>query len=279
MTKSALTMLLEGIAQYDLLTAEEERDYLQKAQRGDIDARDIMIQHNLKLVVNVAKKFNNRGVDLEDLIQEGSEGLIVAIQRFDLASEYKFSTYAYYWIIQRIYKVIQNKSRVIRVPVYIHEIINRISLAKEQLCKNGEKVTVSSIAETIGESEKKVKMAMRHMKRNLSLEYEKENSEFSNTIEQKTFELPEIQFEKNEEDIDRRKAIFDALDTLSSRAQEVLYYRFGLDGKPEGRTLKEVAELIGCSKERVRQVEKKALQTLKAGGGRTERRRRLREYV
>lgn len=272
-------MLLEDIARYDLLTAEEERDYLQKAQNGDVDARDIMIQHNLKLVVNVAKKFINRGVDLEDLIQEGSEGLIVAIQRFDLESEYKFSTYAYYWIIQRIYKVIQNKSRVIRVPVYIHEIINRISLAKEELCKNGEKATVSNIAEAIGENEKKVKMAMRHMKRNLSLEYEKENSEFSNTIEQKTFELPEVQFEKSEEDMDRRKAIFDALDTLSSRAQEVLYYRFGLDGKPGGRTLKEVAELIGCSKERVRQVEKKALQTLKAGGGRTERRRRLREYV
>ncbi|WP_088362440.1 sigma-70 family RNA polymerase sigma factor [Bacillus cereus] len=89
MTKSALTMMLEDIEQYDLLTAEEESEYLQKAQRGDIDARNILIQHNLKLVVNIAKKYKNRGVDLEDLIQEGTEGLIVAIQRFDLEKEYK----------------------------------------------------------------------------------------------------------------------------------------------------------------------------------------------
>ncbi|MED2737507.1 sigma-70 family RNA polymerase sigma factor [Bacillus toyonensis] len=90
MTKSALTTMLEDIAKYDLLTAEEERDYLQKAQRGDIDARDILIQHYLKLVVNVAKKYKNRGVDLEDLIQEGTVGLIDAIQHYDSASEYKF---------------------------------------------------------------------------------------------------------------------------------------------------------------------------------------------
>ncbi|MGN5650546.1 sigma-70 family RNA polymerase sigma factor [Bacillus sp. Brlt_9] len=89
MTKSALTMMLEDIEQYDLLTAEEESEYLQKAQRGDIDARNILIQHNLKLVVNIAKEYKNRGVDLEDLIQEGTEGLIDAIERFDLEKEYK----------------------------------------------------------------------------------------------------------------------------------------------------------------------------------------------
>ncbi|MED4285470.1 sigma-70 family RNA polymerase sigma factor [Priestia megaterium] len=279
MTKSALTMLLEDISPYKLLNEEEEKAYLSLAQEGDREARDIMINHNLKLVVNVAKRFNKRGVELEDLIQEGSEGLIVAIERFDLNSGYKFSTYAYYWIMQRIYKVVQNKSRTIRVPVYIHEMINRISIAKEELYAQGKKPTVDAIAKLIGEEERKVKVAMRHMKRNLSLEYEKENSEFSNTIEQETFDRPEVKFEQSEEVNECKRAIFDALDTLSDRAQEVLILRFGLDGVSEGRTLKDVSEIVGISKERVRQIEKKALETLREGGGRTERRRRLREYV
>lgn len=281
MTKSALTMLLEAISHYKLLDEQEERNYLAKAQEGDKEARDLMINHNLKLVVNVAKRFNNRGVEMEDLIQEGSEGLIVAIERFDLNSDYKFSTYAYYWIMQRIYKVVQNKSRTIRVPVYIHEMINRISIAKEKLFTEGISPTVEAIAKEIDEEPRKVKVAMRHMKRNLSLEYEKENSEFSNTIEQNTYDQPEEKFEQDEEVGERKRAIFDALDTLSDRAQQVLILRYGLDGEgsKDGRTLKEVSELVGISKERVRQIEKKALETLREGGGRTERRRRLREYV
>lgn len=281
MTKSALTMLLEGISQYKLLSEDEERKYLNLAQEGDKEARDIMINHNLKLVVNVGKRFNNRGVDLEDLIQEGSEGLIVAIERFDLESDYKFSTYAYYWIMQRVYKVVQDKSRTIRVPVYIHEMINRISIAKEELHTNGIVPSVEAIAQFIGEEERKVKVAMRHMKRNLSLEYEKENSEFSNTIKQNTFEQPETMYEDSEEVNERKRAILDALETLSYRAQQVLILRYGLDGegKNDGRTLKEVSEMVGISKERVRQIEKKALETLREGGGRTDRRRRLREYV
>jgi RNA polymerase sigma factor (sigma-70 family) len=281
MTKSALTMLLESISQYKILDENEEREYIARAQNGDKKARDIMINHNLKLVVNVAKRFNNRGIDMEDLIQEGSEGLIVAIKRFDLNSDYKFSTYAYYWIMQRVYKAVQNQSRTIRVPVYIHEMINRIALAKEKLISNGFNPTVELISKEIGEEPRKVKVAIRYMKRNLSLEYEKENSEFSNTIEQTTFDQPEEKIEQDEETVERKKAIFDALDTLSDRAQQVLTLRYGLDGKgsEDGRTLKEVSELVGISKERVRQIEKKALETLREGGGRTERRRRLREYV
>lgn len=281
MTKSALSMLLDDISQYKLLNEEEEKHHLRLAQEGDKESRDVMINHNLKLVVNVAKRFNNRGVELEDLIQEGSEGLIVAIERFDLKTDFKFSTYAYYWIMQRVYKVVQNKSRLIRVPVYIHELINRISIAKEELYANGEMPTLELIAAHTGEDLRKIKAAMRHMKRNLSLEYEKENSEFSNTIEQETFDRPDVKFELNENLNDRQRAIFDALDTLSDRAQEVLILRFGLDGisSSDGRTLKEVSEMVGISKERVRQIEKKALETLREGGGRTERRRRLREYV
>lgn len=281
MTKSALSMLLDDISHYKLLNEEEEKHHLRLAQEGDKESRDVMINHNLKLVVNVAKRFNNRGVELEDLIQEGSEGLIVAIERFDLKTDFKFSTYAYYWIMQRVYKVVQNKSRLIRVPVYIHELINRISIAKEELYANGEMPTLELIAAHTGEDLRKIKAAMKHMKRNLSLEYEKENSEFSNTIEQKTFDCPDVKFELNENFNDRQRAIFDALDTLSDRAQEVLILRFGLDGisSSDGRTLKEVSEMVGISKERVRQIEKKALETLREGGGRTERRRRLREYV
>lgn len=281
--RSSLTMHLDNISEYNLLTEEEEKLYLSQAQNGDENARNIMVNHNLKLVVNVAKRFNKRGVELEDLIQEGSEGLIVAIERFDLSSGYKFSTYAYYWIMQRIYKVVQNKSRTIRVPVYIHEMINRISLAKEEIYAKGENPTVAAISKYIGEEARKVKIAMRHMKRNLSLEYEMmENSAFSNTIEQETFDKPDVKYEQTEEVNERKRAIMDALDTLSERAQEVLILRYGLDGEDgsgERRTLKDVSEIVGISKERVRQLEKKALETLREGGGRTERRRRLRDYV
>lgn len=283
--KNGMSLLMERVREYELLEPDETMKYIKMAQEGDLEARNKMINHNLRLVVNIAKDYINRGVELEDLIQEGVEGLIVAIERFEIDRGIRFSTYAFQWIRQRVYKMVQDKSRTIRVPVYIHEIINRVTIAREKLLMQGkDNPSTKEIADLIGEEERKVKIAMKHLKMNLSLEYEKDRSDFTNLIEQNMFTVPEAKFEESQYVGDRKKAIFDALETLSDRQQKVLIYRYGLDQKDEDgfskmRTLKEVSEIIGISKERIRQLEKKALETLKEGGGRTDRRRRLREFV
>ena len=279
MNKTALSLLLKGISQYRLLTAEEERKYIQLAHNGDIKARNKMVKHNMRLVVNISRNYINRGIELEDLIQEGTEGLIDSINKFDLNSEYKFSTYAYYWIMQRVYRLVQDKSKTIRVPGYVYENMKRILTAQEELYAKGVHPTPAKIAEHLKMDEKKVNVAMSHMVHNLSLEYEYDKSEFLNKLEQNTYCAPEAKCLENEEMNERKRAIFDALETLSEKAQNVLILRYGLDGKSEGRTLKEVATIIGCSKERVRQLERRALETLREGGGRTERRRRLKQYA
>lgn len=272
-------MLLKGISQYQLLSVQEERKYLLLAQQGDLKARNIMVKHNMRLVVNISRNFINRGVELDDLIQEGAEGLIDSINKFDLNSKYKFSTYAYYWIMQRVYRLVQDKSKTIRVPGYVYENMKRILTAQEELYAQGIHPTPKKIADHLKMDEKKVNVAMSHMVHNLSLEYEYDKSEFLNKLEQNTYSAPEEKCLENEEMNERKRAIFDALETLSEKAQDVLILRYGLDGKSEGRTLKEVATIVGCSKERVRQLEKRALETLREGGGRTERRRRLKQYA
>ncbi|MGF7535649.1 RNA polymerase sigma factor RpoD/SigA [Bacillus mexicanus] len=283
--KNSLSLLMERVKEYGLLEEHQANKYIKMAQEGDLEARNKMITHNIRLVVNIAKDYADRGVELEDLIQEGVEGLIIAIEKFEIERGNKFSTYAFQWIRQRVYKMVQDKSRTIRVPVYIHEIINKVSRAREKFLIEGkDNPSTKEIADYIDVEERKVKIAMKHLKMNLSLEYEKDRSDFTNLIEQKTFIEPETKFAESQFVSDRNKTIFDALETLSDRQQKVLIYRYGLDQKDEDgfskmRTLKEVSDIIGISKERIRQLEKKALETLREGGGRTNRRRRLREFV
>lgn len=280
--ESSLTLFLEQISGYRLLTSDEERTYITQAQQGNTEARDIMIKHNLKLVVDISKSFMNRGVEIEDLIQEGTEGLMLAIEKFDLDTNFKFSTYSYYWIMQRVYKSVQSKSRNIRVPAYIHSLINKIIVAKDTLIEKELPPTIENITNFLNEDIEKVKVAYSHINWDLSWDFTLDDSVgIQDSFEQQTFVTPDKACLQNDFEKVRRNAIADALDTLSERAQEVLTLRYGLD-EPDslkGRTLKEVSEILGVSKERIRQIEKRALETLQAGGGRTDRRRRLREFV
>ncbi len=255
-------MYLREIGQVPLLTSEEEVELAKLVEKKDVEAKRRLTEANLRLVVSIAKRYMGRGLLLLDLIQEGNLGLIRAVEKFDYRLGYKFSTYATWWIRQAVTRAIADQARTIRVPVHAVETMNKLNrIQRELLQKSGREPTVLEIADALGVSPGKVRDIQKATQEPVSLETpvgDEEDSELGDFIEDEDADQPlELVFREL-----RREELFRVLDSLPARDRKVLELRFGLKGE-RPRTLEEVGERFGVTRERIRQVEAKTLNRLK----------------
>lgn len=270
----AVKMYLKEIGKIKLLSKEEEFALSKRIADGDLTAKNKLATSNLRLVVSIAKKYTGRGILFLDLIQEGNLGLIRAVEKFDYTKGYKFSTYATWWIRQAITRAIADQARTIRIPVHMIETINKLRKVSrnlfQELCR---KPTETEIAEKIGLTVDKVKEIIKIAQIPISLETpvgDEDGYLLRDIVEDDTSELPEKNMIKNslKEDIE------DLLGDLTEREGQVLKLRFGFeDGKQ--KTLEEVGRIYNVTRERIRQIESKALKKLQH----PKRSTRLQEYL
>lgn len=274
-TNDPVKMYLKEIGRVDLLTAKEEVEIAKRIEAGDEDARALLISANLRLVVSIAKKYVGRGMLFLDLIQEGNMGLIKAVEKFDYTKGFKFSTYATWWIRQAITRAIADQARTIRVPVHMVETINKLTRHQRQLVQElGREPTAEEIAAKMGEiTPEKVREIQKIALDPVSLETpigEEDDSHLGDFIEDKDAISPD-EYTNNQLLKDEINMV---LEGLTEREEKVLRLRFGLyDGKT--RTLEEVGREFNVTRERIRQIEAKALRKLKHPS----RSKRLRDFV
>ena len=255
-------MYLKEIGQIRLLTAEEEQELAARVAQGDKYAKDKLTEANLRLVVSIAKKYSGRGLHILDLIQEGNTGLIRAVDKFDYTKGNKFSTYATWWIRQAITRAIADQARTIRIPVHMVETINKVKKVSSQLLhENGHEPSAEEIAERLDMPVDKVREIMRVAQEPVSLETpigEEEDSHLGDFIPDEEAPVPA---EAASQTL-LKEQLADVLKTLTPREEKVLRLRFGLeDGRP--RTLEEVGKEFNVTRERIRQIEAKALRKLR----------------
>jgi RNA polymerase primary sigma factor len=259
----SLRLYLRAIGRVQLLTAEREVALAKRIERGDLYAKQEMVEANLRLVVSIAKGYLGRGLSFLDLIQEGSLGLIRAVEKFDYRKGYKFSTYATWWIRQAITRAIADQARTIRIPVHMVETINRLSRVQRQLLQDlGREPTVAEIAKELEVTPERVREIQKVAQEPISLETpvgEDEDSELGDLIEDGAIQSPADQVSK----LLRREELESVLNQLTDRERKVLELRFGLRGE-EPRTLEEVGQRFGVTRERIRQIEAKTLTKLQA---------------
>ncbi len=257
----SLRLYLRSIGRVDLLTAGGEVSLAKRIERGDMPAKQQMIEANLRLVVSIAKGYLGRGLSFLDLIQEGSLGLIRAVEKFDYRRGYKFSTYATWWIRQAVTRAIADKARTIRIPVHMVEKLNKVVHVERQLVQEfGREPTPEEIATELQWTTREVKDILRISQLPISLEKpigEEEDSELGDFVEDDAAESP---FELASENW-RRENVRRALDALPTREREVIEMRYGLTGQ-QARTLEEVGRAFGVTRERIRQIENNTLKKL-----------------
>ena len=243
---------------YDLLTFEQERELLKRAQTGDIEARNELIMHNMRLVKSIAGHYTCAGLDSDDLISIGSMGLIPAIEKFDLTSTHKFSTYATYWIKQAIRREIINQNRAVRIPANVQETYNKIRKATEALRQAlGHEPTKHQVAKAVGMTAKEVEEIT-------SFFMEPVSTDTTLTDEDETTVGDLIADENSIDPIDAiysvelKTMVSTVLNTLPEKEREVIKLRFGIDGHPQ-RSLEEVGAILGYSREWIRRIEERAL--------------------
>ncbi|MCR4940570.1 MAG: RNA polymerase sigma factor RpoD/SigA [Treponemataceae bacterium] len=258
-----LAMYLKEINRIPLLTREEEKELSVRAKAGDKAAKDKIVRANLRFVVNVAKKYQNRGLDLTDLISEGNIGLLTAIDRFDVTKGYHFISYAVWWIRQAILKAIYEKSKMIRLPLNRANELVQIEKARKAVGGNKtEEQEIRDIAEMLNMDKAHVRDLLNIARDMISLDSavnpsDADSSSLSEFVSDSLYEDPEehVMQASMKEDIDA------VLDSLTDKEAEVLRCRFGLNGK-ESMSLKEVGDVFHLTKERIRQIEKKAIRRL-----------------
>jgi RNA polymerase primary sigma factor len=261
MTTDSLQLFLNEAGRYPLLTAAEEVELAKRIERGDKEAKDLMINSNLRLVVSIAKKYQGHGISLLDLIQEGIIGLIRAVEKFDWRRGYKFSTYATWWIRQAVQRGVANKSRTIRIPVHIVEREQKISRAERALMTTLERdPTDEEIAEKSKLSLKHVQEVRAAARAVTSLDKPvgtEGEAAFGDLIAGENAEPSEevhVSLAEN--------AVRHAVETLPEREREVVKLRYGMDGDPDPKSLEEIGRQLGLTRERVRQIEAQALRRL-----------------
>ncbi len=255
-------MYLKEIGKIPLLSFEEEIELAKRMEEGDTDAKERLAEANLRLVVSIAKRYSGRGMQLLDLIQEGNLGLIKAVEKFDYRKGYKFSTYATWWIRQAITRAIADQSRTIRIPVHMVETINRMIRTSRQLVQDlGREPTTEEIAEKMGISAERVEELRQISLEPVSLESpvgDEEDSHLGDFIQDENMAAPADEAAYSL----LREQLEEVLDGLSEREKLVLKLRFGLeDGRPH--TLEEVGKQFHVTRERIRQIEAKALRRLR----------------
>ena len=257
-----IKMYLREIGQVPLLTHDEEIEYAKRAYEGDEEASQKLIESNLRLVVSIAKKHTNRGLKLLDLIQEGNIGLMKAVEKFEYTKGYKFSTYATWWIRQAITRAIADQGRTIRIPVHMIETINKIKKeSRIYLQETGKDASPEILAERLGMEVEKIKAIQEMNQEPISLETpvgSEEDSELGDFVEDQKTTSP---YEATNRAI-LREELDGVLKTLSPREEKVLRYRYGLDDSSP-KTLEEVGKIFNVTRERIRQIEVKALRKLR----------------
>ena len=267
-------MYLKEIGRVPLLTPEEEVDLAMRMEAGEEEAKRKLAEANLRLVVSIAKRYVGRGMLFLDLIQEGNLGLIKAVEKFDYRKGYKFSTYATWWIRQAITRAIADQARTIRIPVHMVETINKLIRVQRQLLQElGREPGPEEIAKEMNISEEKVREIQKIAQEPVSLETpigEEEDSHLGDFIEDHDARAPaeEASFTLLREQLD------EVLKTLTDREQRVLRLRFGLDDG-RARTLEEVGQKFGVTRERIRQIEAKTLRKLRHPS----RSKKLKDYL
>ena len=256
-------MYLKDIGKVPLLTSEEEVELAKRMMEGDNAARAKLSESNLRLVVSIAKRYVSRSnMQFLDLIQEGNIGLLKAVEKFDHTKGFRFSTYATWWIRQSITRAIADQARTIRVPVHMVETINKLTRVTRQLIqKLGRDPTVSEIATAMGLSEERVMEIQRIAMDPISLETtigDEEDSKISDFIEDETALSP---LEATSQTL-LREQLLSVIETLTPREQKVIRMRYGLDNA-HPRTLEEVGKEFNVTRERIRQIEAKALRKLR----------------
>ena len=261
-TEDPVRMYLKEIGNVPLLTSEQEVRLAKLVEQGDQDAKNQLTEANLRLVVSIAKKYVGRGMPFLDLIQEGNMGLMKAVDKFDYTKGYKFSTYATWWIRQAITRGIADTGRTIRVPVHMVETINKtLRMSRQLLQELGREPTPAEVADKLGVPESRVREVLKISRDPVSLDTpigEEDDSHLGDFIEDDTALSPadSATFSMLREELNN------ALSSLTSREREVVTLRFGLeDGR--ARTLEEVGREFNVTRERIRQIEAKALRKLR----------------
>ncbi|HEY1237995.1 MAG TPA: sigma-70 family RNA polymerase sigma factor [Solirubrobacterales bacterium] len=258
----SLRLYLRSIGSVDLLTADQEVSLAKRIERGDMDAKRHMVEANLRLVVSIAKSYLGRGLSLLDLIQEGSLGLIRAVEKFDYRRGYKFSTYATWWIRQAVTRALADKSRTIRIPVHMVEKLNRVVHVERNLVqKLGREPEPQEIGNELGWTAREVREVLRVSQMPVSLEKpvgDEDDSELGDFVADDSVVEP---FETASDNL-QREDVQKALAVLPRRDREVLELRYGLNGR-KPMTLEEVGEAFGVTRERIRQIENNTLKRLK----------------
>ncbi len=261
-TEDPVRMYLKEIGTVPLLNAEEELRLAKRKADGDDNAKERLIEANLRLVVSIAKRYTGRGMSFLDLVQEGNLGLIKGVEKFDYTKGYKLSTYATWWIRQSVTRALADQARTIRVPVHMVETINKMSKMQRKLTLElGYEPSVSELAEALDMTEDKVMEIMQIAREPASLETpigEEDDSNLGDFVADNNVVTPE----GNVESVMLREHIDALLGDLKERERQVIVLRFGLeDGHP--RTLEEVGKEFNVTRERIRQIEAKALRKLR----------------
>lgn len=259
--QTSLEAYFESIRKYSLLSNTEEKELFARVERGDKEARRQTIEANLRLVINIAKRYMNRGLPLLDLIEEGNIGLIRAVERFDLSKGCKFSTYATYWIKQAVERSIMNQSKVIRVPIHVAGDLYRKVKVEKALTKTlGREPTEKEVAEQMGLSSKQIKKLNMVSTKSCSID-----AALSDSTDETLLDRIEDQDSPSAleliGEVSRSKEVKRWIEMLEEKEQIIINMRFGLNGDPQ--TLEKVGLLIGVTRERVRQLEIRAIKKLR----------------